>query len=78
VCSVDEPQTLQPLHARCPTIGVSVDDQLCTALEGLVGHRIHVAHDDIGFEADLENRVSPSVNTHQDRSHLSDVGPERL
>ena len=43
----------------------------------VLGHRVEVADDDVGLEADLEQRVGAAVDTDEHRPVLADVRPQR-
>ena len=55
-----------------------VHHQLGVALEGLGGHRVEVADDDVGPVAGLQHRVGAAVDGDDDGADLVDVGPQGL
>src|SRR5204863_1890040 len=71
-------EVLQPLQTRRAAIPVGVYDQLRAAAQRVVGDRVHVADDDVGAVAGLDQRIGATVDGEQYRSVLPDVGPQRL
>ena len=50
--------------------------ELRAAVPGAVGERVEVADDDVGLEADFEQRVGAAVDRDQHRLVLLDVRPQ--
>src|SRR5581483_8837341 len=75
---VGDPVPEQLLPPRGPAVGVDVVDEVRPAGQRLGRHRVEVADDDVGPQADLEQGVGAAVDGHQDRLELPDVGPQRL
>ena len=67
-------QVLAP--GRAP-VEVHVVDQLGAAAQRAVGDRVEVADDDVGLEADLEQRVGAAVDADQHRLVLAQVRLQR-
>ena len=65
-----------PGQPGCAAVRVGVHDQLGPAAQRLVGDRVHVAEDDVGLVAGLEQRVRAAVHRDHHRLVLADVGPE--
>jgi hypothetical protein len=55
-----------------------VHDHLGTAAEHVVGHRVHVADDQVGCVARLHQRVGTAVDADEHRLELPDVRPEHV
>ena len=67
------PSAAHPLQARGPAVAVGVHDDLGAAAQRVVGHRVHVADDEVGLVAGLDQRVGAAVDPDQDRPVLADV-----
>ena len=62
-----------PREARGAAVAVGVHDDLGAAAQGRVGDRVHVADDEVGLVAGLEERVGAAVDADEDRAVLADV-----
>ena len=66
--SPSSPSCDQPLHAGRTTVRVRMHDELGSAPQRLVGHRVHVADDDVGREPGLHDRVGSAVDADEHRA----------
>ena len=64
-------------RARRAPVGMHVVHELGAAVHGAVGERVEVAGDDVGLEADLEQRVGAAVDRDQHGMELADVRAQR-
>lgn len=55
-----------------------MDHDLGAAAQRLVGDGVHVADDEVGLPAGLDDRVGAAVDPDEDRAELLDVGAQRL
>ena len=63
------------------SVGIGVDHQLGAGAKSLVADAVHVAHDDVGAKAQLDQGVGAAVDPDGHRAHLVDVrsdGPQVL
>ena len=60
----DDPASLRAMVGRA-TVVIGVHYEFCSASQGFVGTRIHVADDHVGLEAGLDQRIGASIDTHQ-------------
>ena len=67
------PSAVEPIRTGRLAVGVGVHDELGAAVHGRVGHRVEVADDDVGLEAELEQRVGAAVDADQHRLDLAEV-----
>ena len=70
---VVESEIVEPLGAGRPTVGVGVHDERGAAAQRTLGHRVEVADDHVGLQAELEQRVGAAVDTDEERSLLAHV-----
>ena len=73
-----DPERPHPLEPGRPTVAVGVHDDLGPAAQRVVGHRVHVADDEVGPVPRLDERVGAAVDADEDRLVLADVVAERL
>ncbi len=67
----------QVLAARRAAVGVHVVHELGAARQAPSRHRVEVADDDVGLEAELEQRVGAAVDADEHRLVLADVRAQR-
>jgi hypothetical protein len=73
-----ELESLETRASRGIPVPVCVHHQLGPALQNPVRRRIHVADDQVGLQAALEERVASAVDPDQDGPEIPDVGTDRL
>jgi hypothetical protein len=71
-------EVLHAGQAGGAAVGVGVHDDLGTAAQDVVAHRVHVADDHVRSVAGLDERVGTAVDPDQHRPVVPDVGPQRL
>ena len=72
-CSYGSPSAVEPIRTGRLPVGVGVHDELRAAVQRRVGHRVEVADDDVGLEAELEQRVGAAVDADRDGLDLPQV-----
>ena len=72
------PRAPAPARARGAAVAVGVHDDLGAAAQRVVGHRVHVADDEVGLVPGLDERVGAAVDADEDRLVLADVVAQGL
>ena len=70
------PELAHPLEPGRAAVAVGVHDDLGAAAQRVVGDRVHVADDQVGLVAGLDQRVGAAVDADQHRPVLADVGAQ--
>ena len=72
------PERPHPLEPGRAAVAVGVHDDLGAAAQRVVGHRVHVADDEVGLVPRLDERVGAAVDADEHRLVLADVVAQGL